>query len=146
MKFAAKSLLLLIALATAFAYAQNNISQIQHIIVVVQENRTPDNLFGSDAFAQTRLLPGADLAQLGKCGNVEIQLQSLYLKDASDPNHAHQGAWTPTYDLGKMDRACTITTSGCTLNNPEYAYVTEPNVSPYFQIARQYGYANYRGC
>jgi hypothetical protein len=42
MKFAAKSLLLLIALATAFAYAQNNnIQQIQHVIVIAQENRTP---------------------------------------------------------------------------------------------------------
>ena len=67
MKFAVNSLLFLTALAATFAYAQNNISQIQHIIVVVQENRTPDNLFGSDAFAQTRQLPGADLVQSGPC-------------------------------------------------------------------------------
>ena len=60
----------LLSLAATFAFAQNNIPQVKHVIVVIQENRTPDNLFGSDAFAQTRQLPGADLAQLGKCGNV----------------------------------------------------------------------------
>jgi phospholipase C len=68
MKFAAR-ILLVTSIAAVLAHAQNNnIPQVQHVIVVIQENRTPDNLFGSDAFASQRQLPGADLAQLGKCG------------------------------------------------------------------------------
>jgi len=144
MKLAAKSLAFLIAFAATFTQSQsNNIPQVQHVIVLVQENRTPDNLFGSDAFAQTRQLPGADLAQQGKCGNREIQLQSLNLGNACDPNHLHQVAWVPTYDQGKMDGACNISASNCTGVDPEYSYVQSSNVVPYFQIAQQYGYGNY---
>jgi len=49
MKFAAKSLLLLTALTTTFAYSQTiPAGTFKHIIIVVQENRTPDNLFGGN--------------------------------------------------------------------------------------------------
>jgi len=34
--------------ATMIAFGQTNIPQIQHIIVVIQENRTPTNLFHED--------------------------------------------------------------------------------------------------
>jgi phospholipase C len=61
MKFAAK-IPLLVSIVAVLTHAQTNIPQIQHVIVVIQENRTPDNLFGSDAFASQRQLPGADLA------------------------------------------------------------------------------------
>jgi len=140
--------LLLASLAVTFAYAQNNISQIQHIIVVVQENRTPDNLFGSDAFAQTRQLPGADLVQIGDCLNKPektVPLQSLALGSSCDPNHGHKLSWTRAYDNGMMDGACTNTVGGnCEpLQYPEYAYAQASDVTPYFQIAQQYGYANY---
>ena len=48
MKFAAKSLLFLMSLAATFTYAQTlPPGTFKHIIIVVQENRTPDNLFGS---------------------------------------------------------------------------------------------------
>jgi phospholipase C len=143
MRFMVKILLLSVSFAASLAYAQTNIPQVQHVIVVIQENRTPDNLFGSDAFAQTRQLPGADLVQLGKCGNVEIQLQSLNLGNACDPNHAHNLGWIPTYDSGSMDGACNITATNCTGIEPEYSYAQSSNVVPYFQIAQQYGYGNY---
>jgi phospholipase C len=43
MKFAAKSLVL-VSLAATVAYAQNNnLQHVQHVIIVIQENRTPDN-------------------------------------------------------------------------------------------------------
>ena len=144
MRFITRILLLSVSLTATLAYAQNNnIPQIQHVIVVIQENRSPDNMFGSDAFASQRQLPGADLVQLGKCGNVEIQLQSLNLGNACDPNHGHEGSWIPTYAKGSMNGACTIPVSNCTGNDPEYSYVQSSNVIPYFQIAQQYGYANY---
>ena len=49
MKLTARFLLLSVSLAATFAYAENNITQIQHVIVVIQENRTPTNLFHQDA-------------------------------------------------------------------------------------------------
>ncbi len=43
-----------------------------------------------------------------------------------------------------MDGACTITgNAGCSGSTPEYTYVQASDVAPYFQLARQYGYANY---
>ena len=82
MKVASRILLLSFALVAAFAYAQtNNIPHVQHVIVVIQENRTPDNLFGSDAFASQRQLPGADLTQTGSAPPLgKVTLHSLNLR------------------------------------------------------------------
>ena len=45
MKFALTSLLL-VSLAATFTDAQtNNLQHVQHVIIVVQENRTPTSLF-----------------------------------------------------------------------------------------------------
>jgi phospholipase C len=48
MKALAK-LLFVIALATIFAHAQIQPGAFKHIVIVVQENRTTDNLFGAAA-------------------------------------------------------------------------------------------------
>ena len=49
MKAAIKTLFFLGSITATFAYAQsNNIPQIQHVIIVIQENRTPTNLFFAD--------------------------------------------------------------------------------------------------
>jgi len=148
MKLAARSLLLFTALGATIASAQtqtHNIPQIQHVIVVVQENRTPDNLFGSDAFNSQPQLPGADLVQTGLCSQSQnpITLQSIMLGDHCDPSHGHKHSWVPTYNSGNMNGACTIGMQGCTKSDPEYTYVDETEADPYFQIAKQYGYANY---
>jgi phospholipase C len=146
MRFIVKSLLLLVSAATLAFPQTNNIPQIQHVIVVVQENRTPDNLFGSDAFASPHQLPGADLVQNGSCylgATSSIQLQPLNLGNACDPNHGHKDAWNGTYHGGAMDGACTIGTTGCSGSTPEYTYVQSSNVVPYFNIAKQFGYSNY---
>jgi uncharacterized repeat protein (TIGR03803 family) len=49
------------------------------------------------------------------------------------------------YHNGMMDGACNNTVGGnCSpLDYPEYAYAQASDVLPYFQIAQQYGYANY---
>jgi phospholipase C len=52
MKFTRICLLLFATHAGTFLRAEaqtNNISTIQHVIVVIQENRTPDNLFHEDS-------------------------------------------------------------------------------------------------
>ncbi len=138
MKLATK-LTLLITLAAVPALAQtNNIPQIQHVIIVIQENRTPDNLFGSDAFNSQRQLPGADLVQNGQCYSVApytVPLQSINLGNSCDPDHSHEPSWASTYNGGAMDGACKISTKGCTMSYPEYTYVQSSDVAPYFKIA-----------
>src|SRR5580704_1371421 len=120
MKFAISILLLTVCCSATGARAQtNNIPQVQHVILVIQENRSPDNLFGSDAFRKhPKLPPGADLAQQGKCLNKHTHADSVitltpWTMDACfDPNHGHDqdppinDAWVATYNKGNMDGAC----------------------------------------
>jgi phospholipase C len=100
MKVATRSLLLPIVLAATLASAQT----VNHVIVVMMENRTPDNLFGSDVFATTRQLPSAHLSSTGLCGTDQFSLQnfSSHLDICWDPDHSHK-AWTTTW--GSHDRS-----------------------------------------
>jgi phospholipase C len=162
MRLTAWILPLLVSLSATFAYAQtNNITQVQHVIIVVQENRTPDNLFGSDAFASQRQLPDADLAQNAQCSSAiptTVTLVPFALDACFDPNHGHgyplptyapNNAWVTSYDGGKMDGACATyvnVAQGCQLPAyPQLTYVdnTTGTIQPYFDIAKNYGYANY---
>jgi hypothetical protein len=131
--------LLLAPLALTLAYAQNvPNTPFQHVIVVIQENRTPDNLFGSDVFASLRQLPGADLIPAGLCYVIPyaVPLQPINLGNACNPDHSHKPAWTGTYNGGAMDGACKSLAGSCgTMSYPEYTYVQSSDVDPYFQIA-----------
>src|SRR5580700_2395246 len=61
---------------------------IQHVIILIQENRTPDNLFGSDLVQnQTRRLPNADLVAQGACHSQSIALTPQPLDSCWDPDH-----------------------------------------------------------
>ena len=170
MKGSGKTLLLLFIfffLAT-FAVAQ---TPFKHVIIVVQENRTPDNLFGSDAQSGSPQLPGADLATQANCNGTLSSLTNYQLNSCPDIDHGHgwddqapnkdyeHDAWITTYDAGKMDGACNVTllcgksphvcdfSKEClgTPLNPQDTYVDNSNynVKPYFDIAKNYGYANY---
>ncbi len=134
---------------------------IQHVIIVVQENRTPDNLFGSDLQNPTRRLPNADLAGQGSCHGQTITLAAATLDTCWDPDHAHfqpHPSWQQMYDGGKMDGACDIFIHNDNCKsptvvppNPNYTYVDNTPIAatglglvdPYFQMAQQYGFANY---
>jgi phospholipase C len=158
MKFATRCLLPLFALATTFAQAQT-IPQgtFQHIIIIVQENRTPDNLFGSapslarcgvgDPFE-----PGVDIDNGGwgyppnNQGRQEICNISEPMNSGITPDHHyddipnHGYGWFHQYDSGGMDGFCEI------VNNnqcQQYSYVQRSDVQPYFDIATAYGFANY---
>jgi Phosphoesterase family len=132
---------------------------IQHIIVVIQENRTPDNLFLADS---KLIANGAHLVSHGSCFGTTIKLTPLPLDPCFDPDHSHKGGWLPSYDNGKMDGACSISsgaTASCAIPKcsdtryttcPQYSYVANTLydgvhgiLGPYFQLAEQYGFANY---
>lgn len=114
--------------------------KIQHIIIVFQENRTPDNLFHG--------LPGADIASGGiNSSGQTIQLTPVPLANNYDLDHSHK-AFVDMYDGGKMDGAdklrivCGANATGCPPANPQFKYVNPSDVGPYLQLAEQYTFGD----
>src|SRR5271170_7294528 len=94
MKVVVIVLLLPALLGTVAAQSQN---PIQHVVVIFQENRSPDNLFHG--------LPGADIATSGiNSKGKKILLTSIPLDNNYDLDHTHRSFLT-MYDDGKMDGA-----------------------------------------
>ncbi len=124
--------------------------KIQHVVVIYQENRTPDNLFQDPVL----IAAGADIKNTGinSHGQV-IQLTPTDLHNDAKPytgydlNHAHV-AFTQMYDNGKMDGADKIELLFCQPNcppastNPQFKYIDPSFVGPYFQIAESYTFAD----
>ena len=101
-------------------------SPIQHIVVIMQENRSFDNLFNG--------FPGADTAQSGMSGGQSVQLTPISLDDSRDLGHTHLD-WWQDWDYGAMDG---FARSG---NNPStlaYSYVPEQDVEEYWTLAKRY--------
>lgn len=110
-------LLALTALASMPALAQT-VPHFQHIVLIIQENRTPDNLFGAgsshpicgheDAFET-----GVDIQDGGypEGGLTPLCLTSTNLQVCWDIDHSHE-AWNtqadidPSNHLPHMDGAC----------------------------------------
>jgi phospholipase C len=114
--------------------------KIQHVVVIFQENRTPDNLFHG--------LPNADIADSGmNSAGQMIALTPIPLANNYDLSHAHQ-AFVKMYDGGRMDGAdrvgvaCAKGATGCPPPNPQFKYVNPSDVAPYFQLAQQYAFAD----
>ena len=131
--------------------------KIQHVVVIFQENRTPDNLFQGLCTA-TGGVPGCgtgstqyDLAHSGTDSTGKtVQLQEVNLGVSYDPDHSH-GAFNAMCDLNttvnppqcKMDGADKIRVS-CPTGVAEctFAYVNPADVQPYLQLAEQYTFAD----
>jgi len=112
----------------------------KHIVIVIQENRTPDNLFGSNPTFE----PGVDIAASGvnSLGQT-IPLTPESLSSCYDISHAHK-AFEDMLHKG-ADREETSKRSTCVLPaNPQFKYVDNSagTVQPYFDIAVNYGFAN----
>src|SRR5438105_7612199 len=88
--------LLLITSCTGLPTAVN-IKNIEHVVVIFQENRTPDNLFHG--------LPNGDIANSGKNSQGQtVPLTPISLVSNYDLNHTHAG-FRSMWDGGKMDGA-----------------------------------------
>ena len=149
MKRVAQSLLVVFWLGTMVADAQVQYSNpFKHVVVVVQENRTPDNLFHG-----LLTWPGINpknykIATVGKNSKGQfIPLTPVPLGISYDLSHKHE-AFLAMYDGGKMDGAdkiqCHPTTGTCPAN-PQFKYVDNSQhiLDPYLTLAAQYGWANY---
>jgi phospholipase C len=116
-----------------------NASKIQHVVVIVQENRSTDNLFHG--------LPNADIANTGVNSKGEtIPLAPVALANSFDLLHSHS-TFVLMYDNGKMDGADKIpvhcnSKNACPPANPQFRYVNPNDVAPYFQMAEQYTFGD----
>jgi len=122
------------------------IAVIQHIVIIFQENRSPDNLF-HDSVLISR---GADIASSGlnsKGQSVTLNPIDLGTSGANPQTYdlAHTNkAFLTLYDGGKMDganlTACSPAAS-CP-PNPQYMYVNPSDVQPYFALAERYTFGD----
>jgi phospholipase C len=133
-------LVLLVALLPGIARAVN----FRHIVIIVQENRTPDNIFGS----LPNFEPGVDIAASGQTSQGQtIVLNATPMAYCYDIGHAHAD-FVAMYNNGGMngaDQEHLTRNHGCDIPTyPEYKFVdtTHGEVQPYFDIATQYGFAN----
>lgn len=101
-------------------------SPIQHIVVIMQENRSFDNLFNG--------FPGADTVQSGMSNGVTIPLQPVGLGDARDLDHTHHQWWVD-WNQGAMDGFAQSQATPPTL---PYSYVPRKDVEPYWDLGLQY--------
>jgi trimeric autotransporter adhesin len=126
------------------ASANLGVTPIQNIVIIVQENRTPDNLFHD----HNLIANGADIASSGLNSQGQIiPLSPVDLAAPYDMNHVHSG-FLAAYDNGKMDGTdnlivlCNPGATDCPPPNPAFAYVNASDVAPYFQLAETYTFAD----
>jgi phospholipase C len=125
MRFITRILLSLILLAATLANAQA--PPFQHIVVIVQENRTPDNLFGNSPNFESYL-------DIQPAANSQI----VSLASCINPDHTHHPGFTN--DLG--NNWCKLETGCTSLSCPAETIVNASQVTPYINIAQYYGFAN----
>jgi phospholipase C len=105
----------------------SSMHKFQHVIVVVEENRTVDNLFNG--------FPGADTVTTGNRNGVQVALQEQALQPSSGGNHAHKG-FVHDYDDGKMDN---FDWEG---GPTTYAYVRPSDVANYWALGERFTLAD----
>ena len=131
-------------------------SKIQHVVIIFQENRTPDNLFQDPVLIKN----GADIQNHG----INSQHQTIPLSPIDlgtvgsspqnyDLSHAHS-AFEQMCDLNSSSGVCAMDGAdqipilcqkgavGCPPPNPQFMYVNPADVQPYFQMAEQYTFAD----
>ena len=131
--------------AASRAFPSSGISKISHIVIVLQENRSFDNLFQG--------FPGADVQSYGYTSSgTQVTLAPVSLAAPWDLGHNSlsyfqacdgQGSF-PGTDC-KMDgfnkEAKTCGSHGeppCPYQYPQYGYVPHSETKPYFAMASQY--------
>ncbi|HYL27115.1 MAG TPA: alkaline phosphatase family protein [Candidatus Nitrosotalea sp.] len=109
---------------------------VQHVVIVIQENRSFDNLFAT--------FPGADGTTFGymktPSGDQYVPLAKVNLLEKCDFGHSYRTV-QPDYDNGKMDG---FGEEGGSKNCPGkagtavYQYVDPTQIAPYWDMAQQY--------
>jgi phospholipase C len=100
----------------------------RHIVVLIQENRTFDNLFAT--------FPGADGTRVGKTHNGTLRLRIANLYAPISPNNGYS-AWSSDYNHGRMNHF-DITPIGKFPGTYVYEYVNPTQIQPYWDLAKTY--------
>jgi len=145
---------------------------IKNVVIIFQENRTPDNLFhfltpqcplGPGAGGEYACTPASvttSCYNISPCGLsnqsgtiVPVRLAPRPLAGKIDPDHSHTGFYNMC-DPDPATLVCRNDGAWKTSAGASYAYVANPTVTnydgskghlldPYLTLARQYGWANY---
>jgi phospholipase C len=108
--------------------------KIEHVVVIVQENRSFDNLFSG--------FPGADTATSGLTHTgTRVNLKPIGFEFYGDLDHEHAG-WEVEYDNGKMDGFDLETTFGDVPPCFAYSYVPRKETAVYWDLASTYTLAD----
>ena len=133
----------------------------KHVVIIFQENRTPDNLFQGLCHApfghrhSCSTTPREHQYNISTTGWLDKNSPTgvtdpgpVPLGNTYDLSHAH-GAFLKMYDGGQMDGAgdipC-IPAAGTTCpTTPQFKFVDNSTgtLDPYLELATQYGFANY---
>lgn len=115
-------------------------SKITHVVIIVQENRSTDNLFNG--------LPGADTTRFGlNSRGKRVALEPVSLTAPYDLSHAH-AAFVVEYAQGKLNgfnnesSSCVSATFCGPRQRRAYGYVPHDEIKPYFDMAQQYAFAD----
>ncbi len=103
-------------------------SRIKHVVIIVQENRSFDNLFNG--------FPGADTVRTANNMGTMVPMTQEKLNGTLTPVHTHT-TWFKSYDGGKMDGFVNAEQPGT--DKPPFAYVPHDEVANYWKLAKAYG-------
>src|SRR5579871_3135689 len=105
----------------------------KHVVIIVQENRTFDNLFAT--------FPGADGTTVGKTHNGTLRLRKADLESRVSPSNGYP-YWHEAYNHGQMNGFDKIPI-GKVPGTYVYQYVNPAQIAPYWDLAKQYVLADH---
>ncbi len=104
-----------------------------HVVIIVQENRTFDNLFAT--------FPGADGTTVGKTHNGTMRLRESNLESPISPGNGY-AHWIRDYNHGRMN-GFDLDPIGRTPGTYVYQYVNPAQIRPYWDLAKHYVLADH---
>jgi phospholipase C len=127
---------------------------IQHVVIIFQENRTPDNLFQDPVLIGR----GADIASQGinsKGEVIPLAIQNLGFNGPRpsiyDLDHSHASFVAMCDEVNgqcrmdgadKIGHSCLPDQTHCIPPNPQFVYVDPIDVRPYFDLAERWTFAD----
>jgi phospholipase C len=119
------------------AHRKDFSTPIQHVVVIIQENRSVDNIFNG--------FPGADTTRTGfdSHGNMHT-LQSVSFSAQCDPSHSHP-AFVNEFNNGALngwDLETVTCHNGNSLPDGAFAFVSNAGTSAYWNVASNYAFAD----
>jgi len=107
---------------------------IKHVVIIVQENRSFDNIFAG--------FPGADSQTFGYMSNgAKVSLQPIPFEVRDMAHYYVTGIMD--YDGGKMDKFDLNPAGAGTVGSFAYSYLERSAVKPYWTLAKEYVLADH---